>query len=260
MNLKTNYVGIDTSLSSTGMYIITKEGKEYYFNYKNTKKLSKWHKVLSYTKYSSYDNIKTDEYGTTEIAKLLQYDNITEKMVSDITSVCDLEETIVVTEGYSYSSSNTSSLIDLIGYATLLRIKILKHNVYDFIIKPPSSLKMETGACTYEPNIKEIGGKNPRTEYSFKNPLGLSAGSFQKHDMLEAMFDNTDININIKKSLLEHKTDLLKMKSIPTPISDLVDAVWLVYTEILKTDEVKFMLENTTSAHNKKKKKKKKKS
>jgi len=259
MNLKTNYVGIDTSLSSTGMYILTKEGKEYYFNYKNNNKLSKWHKVLSYTKYTSYDNIKTDEYGTTEIAKLLQYDNITTKMLNDIKEVCNLEETTVITEGYSYSSSNTSSLIDLIGYATLLRTKILKHNVYDFIIKPPSSLKMETGACTYEPNIKEIGGKNPRTEYSFKNPLGLSAGNFQKHDMLEAMFDNVNININIKKTLLEHKTDILKMKSIPKPIDDIIDAVWLVYTEILKTDNIQYMLDNTTSAHTKRKKKVKKK-
>lgn len=262
MELKHNYVGIDTSLSSTGMYIILKNNKEYYFNYKNTPKLSKWHKVLSYVKYTSYDNVKTDEYGTTEITKLLNYDNITTKIINDITSVIDkneIEDTIIVTEGYSYSSSNTSSLIDLIGYATLLRNKILKLNILDFIIKPPSTLKMETGACTYEPTVKEIGGKNPRTEYSFKNEIGLSAGSFQKHDMFEALYDNPNININLKTSLKEHKVDILKMKSIPKPIDDIVDGIWLVFTEVLRDDKIKNYLYNTPSAHTKRKTKENKK-
>lgn len=260
MELKHNYIGIDTSLSSTGMYILTKNNQEYYFNYKNTNKLSKWHKVLSYVKYTSYTNIKTDDYSTTEIAKLLNYDNISTLIINDIKDVLnktEIKNTIVITEGYSYSSSNTSSLIDLITYATLLRNKLLKLDLLDLIIKPPSSLKMETGACTYKPNIKKIGGKNPRTEYSWKNTLGLSAGSFQKHDMFESLYDNNNININIKKSLLEHKVDILKMKTIPTPISDLIDGVWLVFTEILKTDIIKEQLNNTTSAHTKSKNKKK---
>lgn len=260
MKLKHNYIGIDTSLSSTGMYILTKNNQEYYFNYKNTNKLSKWHKVLSYVKYTSYTNIKTDDYSTTEIAKLLNYDNISTSIINDIKDVLnetEIKNTIVITEGYSYSSSNTSSLIDLITYATLLRNKLLKLDLLDLIIKPPSSLKMETGACTYKPNIKKIGGKNPRTEYSWKNLIGLSAGSFQKHDMFEALYDNINININIKKSLLEHKTDLLKMKTIPKPIDDIIDAIWLVFTEILKTDIIKEQLNNTSSSNVKNKKKNK---
>lgn len=259
---KHNYIGIDTSLSSTGMYILTTENKEFYFNYKNTSKLTKWHKVLSFVKYTSYDNIKTDEYGTTEIAKLLNYDNITNKMIEDIkTSLTEeqIKNTIVITEGYSYSSSNTSSLIDLISYATMLRIKLLHMNILDFIIKPPSTLKMETGATTYEPIVKEVGGKNPRTEYSFKNKIGLSAGSFQKHDMFDALYDNEKININFKKALLEHKVDILKMKSIPKPIDDIVDAIFLVYTEVLKNEKITHYLDNTPSAHTKRKNKEKKK-
>ena len=34
--MKFNYIGIDTSLSSTGLYIHMKDGTEHYYNYRNT--------------------------------------------------------------------------------------------------------------------------------------------------------------------------------------------------------------------------------
>lgn len=244
MENKYNYIGIDTSLSSTGMYIRLKDGNEYYFNYRNNDKLSKWHKTLSYVFYKDYENIKMETYSDTEIAKIIQYNKITDMIVHDILKYCKPEETIIVTEGYSYSSSNTSSLIDLICYATLLRNKLISLNLQDFIIKPPSSLKLEVCAVTYPAKIKEIGGKRPRKEYIFKNTIGISGGKFQKTEMLESLFDNTSIDIAIKTSLSYHKSELLKMKSIPKPIDDIVDAVWLVFTELLKDDNIIMMLEN----------------
>jgi hypothetical protein len=36
-----NYIGIDTSLSSTGMVILDNNKKHYYFNYKSNDKLTK---------------------------------------------------------------------------------------------------------------------------------------------------------------------------------------------------------------------------
>ncbi len=229
-----NYVGIDASLSSTACTIRLKDGSEFYYNYRNTSKLSKWHKVLSYVTYRSYDNIKTDNYSDTEITKIYQYNKITDMMVADILSHCIPEETIIVTEGYSYSSSNTASLIDLIGYATLFRIKLISLPFNDFIIKPPSKLKLETCMVTYKPIIKEIGGKNPRTEYIYKNKIGIPGGSFQKHQILESIFDNDKIECQVKESLLFHKEELMSMKNLPKPIDDINDSIMLVYTEILQ--------------------------
>ena len=117
-----NYVGLDISLSSTGLYILMKDGTEHYYNYINKNKLSKWHKKLSYINYESYTNLKSEDYSESEILKMLQYKGVTSKIYQDIIKHVNPEETIVITEGYSYSSSNTSSLIDLICFATLLRI------------------------------------------------------------------------------------------------------------------------------------------
>jgi hypothetical protein len=233
-----NYIGIDTSLSSTGIYIRLKDNTEHYFNYKNNSKLSKWHKILDFITYRSYDNIKSNTYTETEILKLLQYDKITTQMVTDILSICKPEETIIITEGYSYSSSNTSSLIDLIGFATLLRIKLLKLNLVDFIIKSPSTLKLDTCKYTYQPIEKKIGGKNPRTEYIYKSDERISGGRFTKREMLKSLNDNTNIDIKFKNILDFHVQDVLRMVNIPKPIDDMVDAIFLAWTSMIENNEI----------------------
>lgn len=219
--IKFNYVGIDTSLSSTGVYIRTKEGKNIYYNYRNTDKMTKWHKVLSYINYESYENYKAENYSDTEICKLLQYNKITDKILSDIISHCKPEETIVITEGFSYSSSNTSSLIDLVSYATLLRNKIISYDFYNLTIKSPSTLKADTCIMVYGPGEK----KKPA-----RNNEGIAGGKFTKREMLKSAFD-FNMEIEIINSLLFYKDDLLGMKSIPKPIDDMMDAVWLVWSE-----------------------------
>lgn len=230
-----NYIGLDLSLSSSACYIRLTDGTEFYYNYRNSDKLSKWHKVLSYITYRDYSIPEIDNYSDLELGKLIKYGEITDLIVQDILNHCKPEDTIIVTEGYSYSSSNTMSLIDLIGYATLLRSKLVKQNFADFIIKSPSTLKLETCKITYKPIEKQIGGKKPRIEYIYRNTIGIPGGSFRKPEMLQSLFDNDKIDIHIKQSLSYHKEELLSMKAIPTPLSDLVDAVFLVYTEILKS-------------------------
>ncbi len=225
-----NRIGIDTSLSSTGLYIKMKNGDEFYYNYRNTNKLSKWHKTLSYVTYRDYVNVDIDNYSDSEVAKIIQYNKITDMILKDILNHCVPSESIIVTEGYSFSSSNTSSLIDLITYATLLRNKLISLDFNEFIVKAPSTLKLDTCKATYEPIVKVIGGKKPREEFIYKNDEGISGGRFNKREMLKALLDNTKIDIKIQKSLSFHKDELLKMKMIPKPIDDLVDAVWLVYS------------------------------
>ena len=226
-----NYIGLDCSLTSTGLYILLDNGNEYYYNYMNSDKLSKWHKTLSYITYRNYENIKADNYSDTEVAKIIQYNKITNMIVSDILTHCKPEETVVITEGYSYSSSNTSSLLDLVCYATLLRNKLVALPFNEFIVKAPSTLKLQTCQMTYDPIIKVIGGKNPREERIYKNTIGISGGNFKKHDVFLALLDNNKINIRLKKSLLPHKMELFKMKTLPKPIDDMIDAVFLAHTE-----------------------------
>lgn len=233
-----NYIGLDCSLSSTGLYILLNDGTEFYYNYMNSDKLSKWHRSLSYITYRNYENIKSESYSDSEVFKIIQYNKITNMIVADILKHCKPEETIIITEGYSYSSSNTSSLLDLVCYSTLLRNKLIALPFNEFIIKAPSTLKLETCQMTYDPIIKVIGGKNPREERIYKNSIGISGGNFKKPDMLESVFDcDYIINCAIKKSLLPHRKELFKMRAIPKPIDDMIDAVLLAHTEKHKQNQ-----------------------
>ena len=45
--------------------------------------------------------------------------------------------------------------------------------------------------------------------------------------MFRALMES-NLNLQLKRSLELHKDELLKMKGIPSPISDIIDAVWLV--------------------------------
>lgn len=228
-----NIIGIDTSLTSCGMYILMKDGTEHYYNYRNNDKLSKWHKLLNgIITYRDYYMPTIKDYSKQEVQKLKKYKEITDIIVNDILNHCKPEETIIVTEGYSYSSSNTISLIDLIGYATLLRSQLISLNFHDFIIKSPSTLKLETCQITYIPEEKHIGGKNPRTEYIWKNNEGISGGSFKKPQMLQAIYENEKITNKFKTILLTYRSELLEMKAIPKPTDDMSDAILLVYTTL----------------------------
>lgn len=232
-----NYIGIDMSLSSTGLFILKDDGTELYFNYKNNDKLSKWHKTLSIINYRNYKNIKSDKYSDSEVLKILQYDNITDIICKDILDNVKPEETIIVVEGYSYSSSNTSSLIDLVAYSSLLRSKLVKLPFCDFIVKAPMTLKVQTCMITYGPVIieekiskrKSSKPKKPKPLIC-KNRFGIAGGKFTKHDMLDAILD-CKIQLKIKALLKPHQKELQLMKMIPKPIDDMVDSVWLVLSE-----------------------------
>lgn len=217
-----NYVGIDTSLSSTGMYILTKSGEEFYYNYKNTDKLTKWHHTCSFITYSDYEILKFDEFSDNEIAKLIKYDQVTDQILNDILKHCDPKETKVATENYSYSSS-AGMIIHLVTYGTMLRQKILRLDFVDFTVFPPATLKQKTCELVYGEQFNAKGKKLPS-----RNLIGLAGGSFKKHEMLESIF-HYQTNSKLKEILLPRKTDVLGMKAIPKPIDDMVDAMFLVY-------------------------------
>lgn len=225
-----NYIGIDTSLSSTGMYIKTPKG-EYYFNYRNSSKDSKWHKTLSYVRYYDYILPETNEFSEEQVTKLKAYNEVTDAIIADMLSICDPKETVVLTESYSYAST-AGPLIDLVTYATLLRIKIVEKGFLELIVVPPTSLKSRTCQKVYGPGeliVAKRPSKKPQAEKRkpSRNHIGVPGGKFVKHDMFRALMES-ELDLQIKSSLQLHKDELLKMKGIPSPISDIIDSIWLV--------------------------------
>ena len=225
--MKYNYVGIDTSLSSTGLYILKANGEEFYYNYKNTDKLTKWHRTLSFVEYRDYEVLKLDGFSNNEIGKIIKYGQVTDQIIKDILKHCKPEETYVSTENYSYSSQ-AGKLIDLVCYGTLVREKLIKLNFIDFTVVPPTSLKAKICIMVYGPGEK----KKPS-----KNDQGISGGKFKKHEILRALFHSKKESKLV--SILEfHRSELLLLKSIPAPISDIVDAMFLVYTDIINRNDI----------------------
>ena len=235
-----NIVGIDPSLISTGLAI--DNGKEFkLFNYcreddANGKTgMKKWFKMaeryIDY-KYIIYRNF--DNYSEGEITKLKDYDTITDKIISDILINIDNSlETIIGIEGYSYGST-AGDLIDLVTFSSLLRKKLYDKVSKNIIVLSPSTLKKETAKLTYEPEVKIIneGKKNERKEYSWRNNLGVSGGSFQKPDMYRAIIENTKFDDFWFKHCLSISEDMSKVKSINKPYEDVNDA-YLLY-KVLK--------------------------
>lgn len=226
---KYNYVALDISLSSTGLFIITKDGSEHYFNYKNNNKLSKWHRTCSFITYRDYEIIDLESFSDNELGKLIKYDEISDAMIKDILTICKPEETVVATENYSYGSS-AGHIIHLVSIGTLVRNKILKLPFADFKLIPPSSLKQKTCELVYGEKFNTKGKKIPS-----KNDDGIAGGKFKKTEMAKSLFDY-NLNSKLKDMLLIHKEELLKMKSVPAPISDIIDAMFLVY--ILKSGKI----------------------
>jgi hypothetical protein len=213
-----NYIGIDTSLSSTGLYILLEDGSEFIYNYRNKSKDSKWHKKLDFIVYRDYKFEALKDYSKNEINKITQYNKITDLIIQDIQKHCDIQNTKIITEGFSFSSKG--QIIDLVCYAALVRNKLLELG-YDLNIKSPSGLKKDTCITVYG----EGENKKPAC-----NTRGIAGGKFKKQEMLESLFD-AKFKSKISQYLLEDKDVLLKMKSIPSPISDIVDALWLARTK-----------------------------
>lgn len=228
--MKENYIGIDPSIISTGLVV---NGKV--FNYcrekdaKNTAltKLSKWYlfcdDVITY-RFINLDYV--EGYSENEIKKMYLYDTVTDQIIADINATIDHNlPSRVAIEGYSYSSA-AGDIIDLVTFSTLLRRKLLTVTT-DITILAPMTLKLESCKMTYIPIEKKIGGKKPRTEYIYKNKLGIPGGSFNKVDMYMSLIENDNLNDAYVTFLKEHKMSIAFTKNIKKPLEDTNDAYTL---------------------------------
>lgn len=230
---KINIVAIDPSLISTAMVVGTSDSFKM-FNYCREKDaygkkgLNKWYKYAEqYVSYKFVTYREYSNYSEGELTKLKDYDKITDQIIDDILANIDPNlETKAGLEGFSFSSSS-GDIIDLVTFSTLLRKKIFDRVTQDITILSPSTLKLESCKLTYPPIVKEIGGKNPRTEYIWKNTFGMPGGSFTKHDIYYAIIENEKFNDNWSNLCRSLKSELTSISKIPKPFEDINDSFFL---------------------------------
>ena len=229
-----NIVAIDPSLISTGL-VVGSDDDFKIFNYcresdaYGKKGMSKWYKFAEeYVTYRFISYREFKDYSQGELTKLKDYDLITDMIIDDILSTIDKnKETKVLIEGFNFGAK-VGDLVDLVTFSTLLRKKLYDKVSTDINVLSPSSLKLESCKLTYEPEVKEVGGKNPRKEYKWRNKIGISGGNFQKPDMYLAIIENNNFSDKWYKHCLSMKSDILGTKSIKKPYEDINDA-YLLY-------------------------------
>lgn len=232
-----NIVSIDPSLISTAL--IVSNGDDFkIFNYCREsrvfgkKGMSKWFKMAEqFVTYRFIEYREFEDYSEGELVKLKDYDAITDQIISDILeNINPLQETKIGIEGYSFSS--TGDIIDLVTFSTILRKKLFDKVSEDIFVISPLTLKLESCKLTYEPIIKEIGGKKPRQEFIWRNKIGISGGRFQKTDMYLSIVENENLNDYWATHCKSISQDMKSSSTINKPYEDVNDA-FLIY-HILK--------------------------
>ena len=198
------------------------------------KGITKWYKSAEqYVKYRFIDYRKFENYSDGELIKLKDYDKITDDIINDILkNINTSEETKIGIEGYNFGAS-VGDLIDLVTFSTILRKKLFDVVSKNITILSPSTLKLEACKMTYKPIIKEIKGKKPRTDYIWKNDIGIPGGHFTKMDIFKSIIDNNNIDDFWSNHCRSIKSEILSMATLPKPYDDLCDA-FIIYQYIMK--------------------------
>lgn len=226
-----NLTGIDISLLSTAVCIKNQDQTAKLFSYINEPPSSKWVKALSdVVNIVSIPNVpRNPNYMLNEVEKLVHFDVLSNVIVKGILDNLKPDETnTVVIEGYSYSS-NTNAILDIVTFSTLIRYKISRMIPYlNLKIVSPASLKLSTGMRTYgaKPFLLGKKGQILKKEPPCVNHEGVVAGKFTKHEMCKALLDG-QYQHPFNHWLAENAAEILAMKKIPSPISDIVDAIHL---------------------------------
>lgn len=221
-----NLIGIDISIDSTAVSILRGNDELIISNFTTLKKNSKWIKntmdIIDF-EFICYTYKDIDVYSEKEIMKLREFDHVTDLIYKKIIgNIKKDEKTIIAIEGYNFKSFG-NSIIDIVGFSTLLRIKLLEiPNLEKMIIISPKSIKSSIASMVYGYNINKKGKEIINKSYG-----GISGGNFDKKDIMVALFDS-----NVKNSLTEilnkYKDELLKMKNVSKPLDDIIDSYFIM--------------------------------
>jgi hypothetical protein len=208
-----NYIGIDSSLSSTAVCLKNENGYFIFSYFKDYKKPGKWTTLVEdFTKITGIFYKKSDEYSVQEMYKLHDYQQLVIKIIADIKSKLTNSPVYVAMEGYSFSS--TGKILDLVTLGTLIRNSITTNLGCAMTIYSPSTLKKEACGLVY--------GWDKKRKIT-RNTIGIAGGSFKKHQMLQTIKDS-EFDSPFTKFVREYYDDMASMKRIPHPIEDIVDA------------------------------------
>lgn len=234
-----NIVAVDPSLISTALVVSSGDSFKIY-NYcresdaYGKKGMTKWFKSSEqYVNYKFIEYRKFEDYSEGELTKLKDYDKITDQIIEDILANINPKlETKIGIEGYNFGAQ-VGDLVDLVVFSTLLRKKLYDKISKDITVLSPSTLKLESCKLTYQPVVKEIGGKNPRKEYIWKNKIGMPGGKFTKFDMYYSIIENEELNDYWAKHCKLIKGDITAVTKVPKPYEDINDA-FLIYQVLEK--------------------------
>lgn len=221
-----NLIGIDISIDSTGLSI-DRNDELIICNFTTLKNNNTWiKKTMEYVDYEfiNYTYKDVENYTESEIIKLREFDHISDLIYNKILGNIDKKEnTIIAIEGYNMGLKNTNSIIDIVSFSTMLRLKLLNiPKLEKLIIISPKSIKSKACELAYGYRTTKSGKKIIN-----KNPVGVSGGKFDKKQMMEALMS---IDGRDKLSLLlnKYKDDLLKLKNVVKPWDDICDSYWIL--------------------------------
>jgi len=228
------FIGLDVSKISTAL-CIEKNGITKLYSYSTQKDNNIW--VKETTSFITYRHIKYSyldepDYSKSEILKLQNFDDVTDLIINDIyDNVGILDSIRIGIEGFSYNSKGP--IFDLIEFTTLLKHKLLhKLNKYgDIQIFAPITLKTEACKMAYNPRIEKKGVRVIKEIIHIENEEGKCAKDFDKWDMLYALL-KSNIELELKEWVFNNKDNITKIKKVPKPIDDEIDAIFL--KEIVK--------------------------
>ena len=196
-----NYIGIDFSLNSPGMVIRTPDElhwRSFANNVKINNKPFRYHKMFQEKipnfLLHEYNRDKSKNYSENEVLKIDSAHRISDLIMSEIVNWAPCA---IGFEGYSYGSKG-NSLIDIVTYTSIVRSDIRR-------ILPEAPFHV------FSPTeVKKRAGK----------------GNLNKWGMLEA-FLKEEIDDPMLQVLKDEQEEVFKLKDIPNPIPDLVDAYWV---------------------------------
>jgi hypothetical protein len=222
------FIGLDVSKISTALCIEKDENIKLY-SYTTKKSNNIW--IRNTEEFINYRNIcyKYDsekDYSKSEIIKLKEFNSITDLIIDDIFNNVDKKDKVkIAIEGYSYNSKGP--IFDLIEFTTSLKIKLMKKiNHNDIVIFSPLTLKTEACKMVYKPRIELKGKRKIQTIYHYENTKGKQATKFDKWDMF-FLFIDSYMKMKIKDWCEQNQAEITKIKEVPKPIDDMIDAIFL---------------------------------
>jgi len=224
-----NLIGIDISIDSTAVSIVRENNSHkdlIISNFTTLKKNVGWiRKIMEYIDFEfiNYTYKDIENYTEKEMMKLREFDHVTDLIYNKIIGNIDKNEKILVAvEGYNFNSFG-NSIIDIVCFSTLLRVKLLSlPGLEKIIIVSPKSIKSSIASMVYGFSIDKKGRKIINKNYG-----GVSGGNFDKKDIMIALFD-MKINNKLTEVLNKYKEELMNLKNVPKGIDDIIDSYFIM--------------------------------